>query len=106
MMAALSVEGGIYTLVRARALTSADSVIFLRALRRRLNNKVMVIWDGSPIHKREVRAFLGAGAAKDFFIEPLPPYAPDLNPLDAGFWHLRERRGAAQSLLQKPAAPP
>lgn len=83
-------EGALFTLVRAkRALKSEDSVVFLRALRRRLGgSKTLVIWDGSPIHKKQVRAFLAAGAAREFQLEALPPYAPDLNPLDAGLWHL------------------
>ena len=87
IMAGLTLTGSFYTLVRRRALTSADSVCFLKALRRHLRSKVMVIWDSSPIHKREVCSFLSGEAGSDFLIEPLPPYAPELNPLDAGLWH-------------------
>ena len=35
-----------------------------------------------------MRAFLATPAAESFVLEPLPGYAPDLNPLDAGVWHL------------------
>ena len=63
-------------------------MLFLRTLRWHIGGRILVVWDGSPIHKREVRAFLAADGAKDFLIEAMPPYAPDRNPLDAGFWHL------------------
>ena len=40
--------------------------------RNRLGQRLLVIWDGSPIHRR---------------VEALPGYAPDLNPWDEGGWH-------------------
>jgi transposase len=43
--------------------------------------KILVIWDGSPIHRsKETQVFLKIGAAKRLYLEPLPCYAPDLNP--------------------------
>jgi len=47
---------------------------------------LLVIWDGSPIHKGEVRTFLAEGGAKQIHVEQLPAYAPDLNPAE-GVWH-------------------
>jgi transposase len=46
---------------------------------------LLVIWDGSPIHKGQVRSFLTAGGAQQIHVEQLPPYAPDLNPAE-GVW--------------------
>jgi hypothetical protein len=47
----------------------------------------LVIWDGSPIHRRaEVKTFLAETAGK-VWLESLPAYAPDLNPWDEGGWH-------------------
>jgi transposase len=49
----------------------------------------MVIWDGSPIHRREVTQFMATEEAKDISLEQLPSYAPDLN-ADEGVWqHLK-----------------
>src|SRR5262249_25269480 len=43
--------------------------------------KVLVIWDGSPIHQGQpLKDFLTTGAAKRLHLERLPGYAPDLNP--------------------------
>ena len=50
--------------------------------------KLLVIWDGAPIHRSKVvKAFLQTAANDRLAWEPLPGYAPDLNPLDTGVWH-------------------
>ena len=50
----------------------------------------MVLWDGAPIHRSQViRDFLANGAAHRLHLERLPAYAPELNP-DEGVWkHLK-----------------
>ncbi len=85
VMSGITPSGQIATLVREFPLTGAQSVRFLQHLQRYIAKRLLVIWDGSPIHKGEVRAFLSAGGAKFFHVEQLPPYAPDLNP-DEGVW--------------------
>ena len=54
---------------------------FLRYLLRHLRGKVIVVWDGGPMHKGDpIRAVL-----HDYprlHLERLPPYAPDLNPVE------------------------
>ena len=51
---------------------------------------MLVIWDGSPIHRNQcIKAYLANGATKQIHLERLPAYAPDLNP-DEGVWnHLK-----------------
>ena len=49
---------------------------------------MLVIWDGSPIHRwGAVPEYLASGAAKKIHVEALPGYAPDLSPWDQGGWH-------------------
>lgn len=88
-MAAVTTEGELFTRVRNRSLRSEDSVTFLRHLRSRLpGSKLLVIWDGSPIHRHKAMcAFRLSAEAENFVFESLPGYAPDLNPLDTGIWH-------------------
>ena len=63
-----------------------DVVRFLKHLLRQIPGKLLVIWDGSPIHHgRAVKDFLGSGASQRLQLEQLPGYAPDLNP-DEGVW--------------------
>ena len=87
VMSGITMAGRLYTRVREAAFTSADAVAFLRHLLRQIGGRLMVIWDGAPIHHGEVRTFLTQGGAGQVHLEPLPPYAPDLNP-DEGVWHL------------------
>jgi hypothetical protein len=57
---------------------------------RQIEGKLLVVWDGSPIHRGgAVKDFLASGAAHRVQLEQLPGYAPDLNP-DEGIWkHLK-----------------
>jgi len=90
VMSAITTQGCLFTMVRDDSLTGVESVRFLRHLLTQLDRNLMVIWDGSPIHRaKEVKAYLADGATKQIHLEPLPPYAPDLNP-DEGVWnHLK-----------------
>ena len=82
----LTLGGRPHALRRHGALDSLASVLFLKHLLPHVSEKWLVIWDGSPIHKGPVRTVLAAGGARQSPVEPLPPYAPDLNPGD-GVWH-------------------
>jgi transposase len=86
VMSGITMNGRLYTLVRDEALDSLDSVVFLQHLLPHVSEKLLVIWDGSPMHKGHVRTFLAAGGARQIHVEQLPPDAPDLNP-DEGVWH-------------------
>jgi len=90
VMSAITAQGQLFTMVRDDSLTSVESIRFLKHLLTQLDRKLMVIWDGSPIHRsKEVKAYLADGATKHIHLERLPPYAPDLNP-DEGVWnHLK-----------------
>jgi len=88
VMAGATPAGKLYTLVRPEALTSEHSVVFLDHLLRQTKRKLLVIWDGSPIHRwGAVREYLSRGGAKRVHVESLPGYAPDLSPWDQGGWH-------------------
>ena len=87
VISGITPEGALYLMVQDRAYKGADIVRFLSQLLGELPGKLLVVWDGAPIHRsKEVKAFLAAGAASRLHLEQLPPYAPDLNP-DEGVWH-------------------
>jgi transposase len=90
VMGGMTPEGKVYTLVRRRPLNGSHSIEFLIHLQRVANERLLVIWDGSPIHRRaEVKDFV-AGTRGKIRLEALPGYAPDLNPWDEGGWnHLK-----------------
>jgi transposase len=89
VMSGITMDGRLYTLVRDNALDSLDSMLFLKPLLPQVSEKLLVIWDGSPIHKGHVRTFLAEGGARQIHLEQLPPYAPDLNPGEGVWQHLK-----------------
>ena len=89
VMRGLTMDGRLYTLVRDDALDSLDSVIFLTHLRPHVSEKLLVIWDGSPMHQGHVRTCLAAGGARQMHVEQLPPSAPDLTPGEGVWQHLK-----------------
>jgi hypothetical protein len=88
VMGGLTPSGQVYVLVREEALTGLHTSAFLEHLRRHAGERLLVIWDGSPIHRRTAVAdFLRSPAGGEIRVEALPGYAPDLNPWDAEGWH-------------------
>jgi len=84
-------EGKLYMLVQDKAYNSTGVISFLDHLLHHIPGKLLVIWDGSPIHRsRVVKEYLAAGAAKRVHLERFPAYAPELNP-DEGIWQYLKR---------------
>jgi transposase len=82
VMGGVTPEGKVYSLVRPHSLNGLHSIAFLDHLLRQVAGRLLVIWDGSPIHRRaEVKAYLADQVGK-VHLEALPPYAPDLNPVE------------------------
>ena len=91
VISAITPQGRRFTHIQDRSIRGPDVVAFLRQLLRQLRGKLLVVWDGAPIHRgHAVRAFLAAGAAKRLQLVQLPGYAPELNP-DEGVWNHRKR---------------
>lgn len=90
VMAGMTPAGKLYTLARQESLNGLHSVEFLVHLMRVAGRRLLVIWDGSPIHRRfEVTQFVTSTRGQ-IRLETLPGYAPDLNPWDEGGWnHLK-----------------
>jgi transposase len=90
VMGGITCQAKIYSLVRQESLNGLHTVEFLRHLIRYLGPRLLVIWDGSPIHRgAEVREFLASRDGRGIHIEPLPAYAPDLNPVEGAWQHLK-----------------
>jgi transposase len=87
VMGGMTPSGKLYTLARQEPLNGQHTVEFLIHLGRVASDRLLVIWDGSPIHRRaEVNEFV-AETRRKVGVEILPGYAPDLNPWDEGGWH-------------------
>ncbi len=87
----ITLDGRLFLQVRAVSYDAAAVVGFLRVLLRKIRGPILLIWDGSPIHRgHEIKDFLKRGAAPRLHLEQLPGYAPDLNP-DEGIWNYLKR---------------
>ena len=90
-MSGITLDGRLFLQVGEGNYDSAAVVGFLRVLLRKVPGKLLVIWDGAPIHRGQVvKDFLRRGAAKRLHLEQLPGYAPDLNPAE-GIWSYLKR---------------
>ncbi len=64
------------------SIKKEQHVEFLKALRAHLKTKLLIIWDGLRAHRSKlVREYLDTTDG-DIQMAFLPPYAPDLNPVE------------------------
>jgi transposase len=91
VMGGMTPAGKVFTLARQESLNGMHCIEFLEHLLKVAGKRLLVIWDGSPIHRRTaVTEFVSATGGK-IWLEALPGYAPDLNPWDEGGWyHLKD----------------
>src|SRR3954468_16741468 len=90
VMGGMTPDGKVYTLARQESLNGSHTIEFLVHLRRTAGERLLVIWDGPPIHRRQAVGEFVAGTEGKVRVESLPGYAPDLNPWDEGGWnHLK-----------------
>ena len=72
-ISALTPDGRLFTHIQAAAFHGPAIVAFLRQLLRQVRGKLLVIWDGAPIHHcQPVKDFLAAGAATRFVVQTSP----------------------------------
>jgi DDE superfamily endonuclease len=94
-LSASSPEGKRYVACQDRAIHAEDVVAFLEPLLREVPGRMVILWDGAPIHRSHVvQAFLLNGAAHRLHRERRPAYAPERNPGEGLWAHLTgvERR--------------
>lgn len=90
VMAGMTPEAKIYTLARQESLNGLHRIAFLVPLTRVAGRRLLVIWDGSPIHRRCAVTQFVSNTRGRVRLEALPAYAPDLDPWDEGGWnHLK-----------------
>jgi transposase len=87
VMGGMTPEGKVYTLARQESFNGLHCIEFLSHLLRVAGKRLLVIWDGSPIHRRAAVKEFVAGTRGKVWLEGMPGYAPDLNPWDEGGWH-------------------
>lgn len=91
VISGLTVDGQLYMSSREDAFTTQDAIQFLEHMYAHTKQKLLVIWDGAPIHRsQELKRFLKEANYDRFYLEMLPAYSPELNP-DEGVWNYLKR---------------
>jgi transposase len=77
---------GLYFAVHDRNVKAEEFEAFLRQVQRALGRKLIVVIDRWSVHHKAARMLFGD---ERFWIEWLPPYAPDLNPVEHVWNHTK-----------------
>jgi transposase len=90
----LSLIGGLalwrfYFQIHAASIKSPQVVEFLRHLKRHVRGKMLILWDGAPIHRSALVKNYVASTKGRIVIQRLPAYAPELNPVEYMWGHLK-----------------
>lgn len=93
---------GVYLRLLDSAARGEDFVHCLRHLLRHFRGPLIVIWDRLSAHRSKAVQTLAAKHPR-LTIELLPPYAPELNPVDH-LWSLMKRGDGANHSAQDMAA--
>ncbi len=65
-------------------ICTPDAVRFIRSIRRQLGGRILLVWDRLNVHRAATKVLQRQA---DIPIEWLPPYAPDLNPVEQVWNH-------------------
>jgi len=77
---------GLYFAVHEKNITAEEVETFLRQVQRTLRRKLIVVMDRWAVHRKAAKGLFGD---ERFWIEYLPPYAPDLNPVEHVWNHTK-----------------
>ena len=64
-------------------------VEFIKHLQRHIPGRMLLIWDGAAIHRSKLVSDYLASTKRRVLAERLPPYAPELNPVEYMWAHLK-----------------
>lgn len=89
----ITAEGRLVSRVYERSIKSQEVIAFLEQLLASIAGKLLIVWDGAPIHKsKALKTFLCACHQKEpdrLLLERLPGYSPALNPEEGVWRHLK-----------------
>ena len=74
------------------AIRAPQLLIFLAHLLRHVPGKLLIVWDGLPVHRSRLVCDFVAAQHGRITLERLPAYAPELNPVEYlwGHWKHHE----------------
>ena len=83
-----------YFQIHKGSIKSPQVIEFLQHLQRHIKGRLLILWDGAPIHRSAlVRDYVTATKGR-IILERLPAYAPELNPVEYLWAHLKSHEMA------------
>ena len=74
----------------AGTVRGPQAVEFLRALRRQVRGRLLIIWDGLAVHRSRLVCQWAERSGGALVLARLPAYAPELNPVEYVWGHLKK----------------
>ena len=101
MMAAITPRGQMHFMIVQGTVKSDQICEFLKRLMHGHDNKVFLIWDGHPTHKsKRVKECIAKFDGRlEIFL--LPPYSPDLNPIEQ-LWNHTKGNSVGRQVVNGP----
>lgn len=91
----ISSDGKLYYEVREKEGFKKQGLIrFLKNCKKKLRKNMLLIWDNAPSHKsKEIKAYLSQQDKNNppIWLENIPPYSPELNPIEQLWGYLKKR---------------
>lgn len=90
LASAIGTNGEMDYMIRNKPFDSKAIIEFLEQLLKKLNRKLLIIWDGASIHhSEEVKLFLTKVPENRLFLVKQPHYSPELNADEQVWCHLK-----------------
>jgi transposase len=99
-ISAVNAKGAFWYQVYSGMLTAVLFVVMLKDLMKGRKKPVMLVVDGLPVHKAKLVAKYVQSTRGRLELHFLPPYAPDLNPDEFAWSHLKQN-GTSKKPLHK-----
>jgi transposase len=74
----------LYFTIHSGNIRAPEATRFIRSVRRQVGTKLLLVWDRLNVHRSAAKQLQRRA---DLPIEWLPPYAPDLNPVEQVWGH-------------------
>ena len=99
-ISAVNAKGAFWYKVYSGMLTAVLFIVMLKDLMKGRKKPVMLVVDGLPVHKAKLVAKYVQSTKGRLKLHFLPPYAPDLNPDEFAWSHLKQN-GTSKKPLRK-----
>ena len=102
-ISAVNAKGAFWYKVYGGMLTAVLFIVMLKDLMKGRKKPVMLVVDGLPVHKAKSAAKYVQSPRGRLELHFLPPYAPDLNPDEFAWSHLKQNGTSKKPLRKKEA---